>query len=170
MNLIKFRPPRIAMTLLLVAAAATWLTPLGDGPRAPFPITGLLLAFMGFAVMMWGWWLFRETGVAVCPTAPTARLVTRSVYRATRNAMYLGMIAMLTGIAAVVGTIPFYVAALAYFLIINFAFCPFEEAKLEAQFGNEYLAYKARVGRWLTFRAARHRQPVQTGGHRLDAR
>jgi hypothetical protein len=43
--------------------------------------------------------------------------------------MYVGMVLGLLGIAVHVGTLPFYLAALAQFCILNFGFIPFEEEK-----------------------------------------
>ncbi len=63
--------------------------------------------------------------------------------------MYLGLILMLFGLALYVGTPPFYLAAVAYFAVINWSFCPYEEAKLANSFGQEYLDYKDCVRRWL---------------------
>jgi protein-S-isoprenylcysteine O-methyltransferase Ste14 len=35
-----------------------------------------------------------------------------------------------------------------YFLVPNFLFCPFEEQRLRAAFG-DYMSYESRVRRWL---------------------
>jgi protein-S-isoprenylcysteine O-methyltransferase Ste14 len=62
--------------------------------------------------------------------------------------MYLGMILMLIGAAILFGTLPFYGAAIAYFAIINWVFCPYEEDKLATAFGCEYETYRSQVRRW----------------------
>jgi len=59
------------------------------------------------------------------------------------------MIAMMLGVALYVGTLPFYVATLSYFVFIDRIYCRYEEQKLEAAFGDEYGRYRARVRRWL---------------------
>jgi protein-S-isoprenylcysteine O-methyltransferase Ste14 len=63
--------------------------------------------------------------------------------------MYLGMIFMLLGIAALTGGWLFYVVGVVYALILNNVFCRFEESKLLDQYGDEYVNYAARVRRWL---------------------
>lgn len=148
MSIIKFRPPRIAMVFVLVAAVLHWVVP-EWGRFHTHPRFGMSLGIIGLGVMMWGWWLFKKHDVAICPCSETARLITHSIYRATRNPMYLGLTVMLIGLALYLGTLPFYLAAIAYFAVINWGFCPYEEAKLESIFGQEYLNYKARVRRWL---------------------
>ena len=108
-----------------------------------------VLGITGFGVMMWAWWQFQKHEVAICPTDATHYLITDGVYRFTRNPMYLGMIMMLCGIAAYVGTLPFNVAALTYFIIIDRVFCPYEEEKLMAAFGRDYETYRSQVRRWI---------------------
>ena len=148
-SLISYRPPRIAFVMLALAGVLDWTLPRADTVLFRAPWTGVALLLGGFATMMWAWWLFRHHAVAICPTAPTKRLLTRGIYALTRNPMYLGMIAMMLGVALCLGTLPFYVATLAYFVFIDRIFCQYEEQKLAAAFGEEYLHYRKRVRRWL---------------------
>lgn len=148
MKLINFRPPRIAMAFALGATVAHWLFHWGPW-RAPFPIAGTLVIAVGFAIMMGSWWQFRRGDVAIRPTAETARLLTGGLYRLSRNPMYLGMVLMLLGLAIAVGSPPFYLAAVAYAVLIDRVFCRYEEAKLARLFGSTYANYRGRVRRWL---------------------
>jgi len=147
--MIRFRPPRMAMAFVSAAAVLHWL--LSD--RLPFRLSsqagGCALGVVGFSVMMRGWWLFKNARVALSPRAETTQLVTHGIYRVTRNPMYLGLVLMMVGLAVSAGSVPFYAAALAYFVVINWVFCRYEEAKLTAHFGNEYAEYSRRVRRWL---------------------
>jgi protein-S-isoprenylcysteine O-methyltransferase Ste14 len=47
------------------------------------------------------------------------------------------------------GTPPFYLSAIAFFGVMNRIFCPYEENKLTAAFGEDYRSYAKRVRRWL---------------------
>jgi len=149
LSLVEYRPPRIAMLLLLVAAIANRVLPLQQTPVLSFKLVAICTGVTGFAIMITAWWQFREQSVAICPTAETAKLITDGIYRHTRNPMYLGMIMMLVAVALWTGTVPFFAAAIAFFLVIQLQFCPFEETKLLAAFGNEYRIYAARVRRWV---------------------
>lgn len=148
-ELLKYRPPRIAMALLLIAATLHWLEPMRSLRLYSSAYVSGALALTGFAVMMWAWWQFKEHKVAICPTDTTEHLITDGIYRFTRNPMYLGIVMMLGGIAAYFGTLPFYAATAVYFLIIDRSFCPFEEDKLSASFRHDYEQYKSRVRRWI---------------------
>jgi protein-S-isoprenylcysteine O-methyltransferase Ste14 len=146
-KLIDHRPPRIAMTFVLVAVAANVLMPLPVHPALPAAagITGLL----GFTLMMRAWWLFKVAQTAICPTRQSTVLVTHDVFSVSRNPMYLGMLLMLVGIAMALGGMAYYIAAIAYGVVISRVFCPYEEQKALDEFGEPYAAYTRRVRRWL---------------------
>lgn len=148
-HMLQYRPPRIALALLL-AAGALQLTLATTGlSLAAAPLTGATLGLAGFGIMLRAWWLFRQVETAICPTVETTTLITRDVYRLSRNPMYLGIVLMLLGVAIATGGILFYLAALAYFLIINKVFCRYEEEKLVREFGAAFTEYRRRVRRWL---------------------
>jgi len=79
----------------------------------------------------------------------TKGLVTKGLYKYTRNPMYLGLLIILFGYGIWLGSItPFLALPLFYWLITTQQIIP-EETILEDKFGVEYLDYKARVRRWL---------------------
>ncbi len=147
--LLAFRPPRIAQAMVVIATAVHFVVPEQWQPIFGNIWLGGVLATAGFAIMMLAWGLFRQGGVAICPTEPTSLLIENGIYRFTRNPMYLGIVMMMLGLAVAVGTLPFYIATLAYFLVIEFVFCPFEEVKLESTFGDAFSKYRRRVRRWI---------------------
>lgn len=146
-RLLAFRPPRIAMFLLSVAIIVHAVLPPGQLPR--FPVAAGLLGTAGFAVMIRAWWLFQIADTAICPTDLPSRLLTHDVFRISRNPMYLGMVAMLVAVALYFGTLPFYVVGAGFAVLLDRAFCVFEEQLLEQEFGAAYADYKRRVRRWL---------------------
>lgn len=148
-HMLNYRPPRIALTLSATAAALQLLIPM-TWPQIPaLPAGGTILAVLGLLIMLRGWWLFRKHSTAICPTARTTTLITSDIYHLTRNPMYLGIVLMIMGLALGSGGVFFYLAALAFFLIIDFAFCPYEEDKLQRLFGEQFTRYRRSVRRWL---------------------
>lgn len=145
-RLVVLRPPRIAMSLVAAAAVFHLLFPFALLP--PSAAGGTLLGTAGFAMMIRAWWLFRRAGTPICPTREATTLITRDVYGITRNPMYLGIVAMMLGIAIGFGTVPFYLAAALLFAILNFIFCPYEEQRLRITFPG-FDDYAARVRRWI---------------------
>ena len=97
--MLQYRPPRIAMSLLL-GAVVLQLIVSSDVPLLPASLAGgTLSALLGFGIMLRAWWLFRLRNTAICPTATTTTLITDDVFRLTRNPMYLGIALMLLGVA-----------------------------------------------------------------------
>jgi len=148
-RLVHHRPPRIAMSLLVIAILLSILPNLALSLHRPLYATALLIGLAGFALMIRAWWLFKAANTAICPTRRSCSLVTHDVFSVTRNPMYLGMSMMLTAVALGVGTAPFYAATLAYFLILDRVFCPYEEQKARLEFGDIFENYAQRVRRWI---------------------
>lgn len=148
-RLLAYRPPRIAMSLLIIAAFAELVAPANWGELPSFPATAAAVGLSGFGLMMRAWWLFRIQDTAICPTAKTTVLITGDVYRLTRNPMYLGIVMMLLGVGLYAANISYFIAAAAFFSIINHSFCPYEEAKLRSVFPDEFAEYMKNVRRWL---------------------
>ena len=63
--------------------------------------------------------------------------------------MYLGMLLVLVGTTMLYGTVLSLVFPLAFFIIANWWYIPFEESKMADVFGDAFTVYKARVRRWL---------------------
>jgi protein-S-isoprenylcysteine O-methyltransferase Ste14 len=137
--------------MAVLAAAVGWqlLVPLEPLELFRSVLAATVLLVGGFGVMLWAWWQFRIHAVAICPTEDTSRLITDGIYRMSRNPMYLGMVMMLFGVAMFIGTLPFYAAAIAYFVVIDRSFCPYEENKLVRAFGERYGEYRSSVRRWI---------------------
>ena len=93
-------------------------------------------------------WRVRTTVNPMNP-ALTSALVVSGVYAVTRNPMYLGFLLLLAGWAISLSNagafllLPFFV-----FYMNHFQIEP-EERALALKFGQQFLAYKSRVRRWL---------------------
>lgn len=146
-NFIEYRPPRIAMSFVLLALAANAFVTLPM--HASLPYAAILTGAIGFLLMLRAWWLFKLVDTAICPTESSTTLVTNGVFSITRNPMYLGLFLILLGLALATGSAPFYVAAIAYGVVMDRVFCPYEERKSVTEFGEEYLDYVRKVRRWL---------------------
>ena len=111
----------------------------------------LALAALGGAVALAGTLEFRRAHTTVNPLAPrrASTLVTRGIYRVTRNPMYLGMALVLLGWACwLAHPLAFACIPLALAYLQRFQIRP-EERVLRAHFGAAYEAYSRRVRRWL---------------------
>jgi len=148
-KLLAYKPPRIAMSLLALASMSQFIFSANWAKLPSLLAVGAACSAFGFGIMIRAWWLFKQHETAICPTATTTTFIVTDIYGLTRNPMYLGMILILTGIALLVGSWPFYVVAILYAVILDHVFCRYEERKLRAQYGFEYAQYTARVRRWI---------------------
>lgn len=137
----------IAALMAWAAGGAHWHLPTG--------VNGLsvaLLVALGLSFDLAGLLAFRASRTTVNPMKPerASSLVTRGVYRITRNPMYVGMACLLLAWGLYLAHWPALLAGpLAYVLYLNrFQIAP-EERVLLGLFGDEYRAYMARVRRWL---------------------
>ena len=144
-----YRPPRVVMILLGAAIGANYIAP---GPvliPQPYSYIGYPLFALGIAVMLWSWGLFKKAKTPLPPNEKPSTFIVAGPYRFSRNPMYLGMMAIITGAAVVMATIPGFIAAAIFFTVINYWIIPLEEKSMETTFGMQYLKYKDRVRRWL---------------------
>ena len=145
---IRIPPPIWGIVLLLAAYGIERLT----GASVVFRSTALaaLIGGLGLLLSGWGQRTFAMEDTDILPSSPTNRkLVTSGPFRYTRNPMYLGFVLMALGFALYFGTWPFYAVPVLLFLLCNFVFIPFEEAKMQRQFYDLYTDYLRRVRRWV---------------------
>ena len=144
-----FRPPRIAVALLVGAALIDgWL----DWPRLfnwPWRGVGALAVLGGLALTLWTLRLFHDADTTHHPYGRPATFIRSGPYRFTRNPMYLGVTIFLLGVGVLVGTPALMFCWLAFAWIIDVRFIPREERALEKQFDDEYEEYRSQVRRWL---------------------
>lgn len=149
-QLVTVRPPLIAGALLLISLLLHYVVPFWDFFNLRVLDVGIIFVAAGFILIAWAFILNKHHGNDILPTAPKASaLLTTGPYTFTRNPMYLGMSIMLLGIAFIFGTLPFFFAAGIFYFILNVAHIPFEEFKLEKQFGDSYRVYLRRTRRWI---------------------
>ena len=111
---------------------------------------GLALLGMGGGIYSWCVWDFAAFGRGTpLPLEAPKKLVSRGLYRVTRNPMYLGVLSVILGWAALFAGS----ALLAYLAVVGLCFHLFvvyyEEPRLRRSFGAEYATYCSRVPRWL---------------------
>ncbi|MDQ7744327.1 methyltransferase family protein [Hydrogenophaga pseudoflava] len=144
-------PPLVGLVTALLMA---WFS---GGPQwhVPTGVDGwsvLLLVLVGLSFDLAGLLAFRASRTTVNPLRPerASSLVTRGVYRITRNPMYVGMVFLLLAWGVYLAQWPaLLLGPVAYVLYLTrFQIVP-EERALLLLFGEEYRAYMARVRRWL---------------------
>lgn len=109
------------------------------------------VALVGATFSIAGAVSFRKARTTVNPLHPekASKLVTTSVYRITRNPMYLALLLVLLAWAIFLASPLTILGPLTFMAYINrFQICP-EEKALAIIFGSEYEQYRFSVRRWL---------------------
>jgi protein-S-isoprenylcysteine O-methyltransferase Ste14 len=148
-KLINLKPPLAAWLLLAISAGVHFSIPSRYRGGFACPFCGAVILCLGFGLMIWAWWLFRQSGTPIRPTDHAVTLVTRGPFRFTRNPMYLGIVGMLLGIAVWAGSVPMLIAPVGFLVLMSLVFTPFEERRLRESFGGAFEAYVEKVRRWL---------------------
>ena len=140
----------VALSALAMWLLAIWLPAAHFDLRGRPPVTYALLA-LGIAIAASGVAEFRRVKTTVDPTRPEAatEMVTRGIYKRTRNPMYLGFAFMLLAWGVYlsnVASLAVIVGFVAY--ITRFQIVP-EERVLESKFGQSFRNYRAKTRRWI---------------------
>jgi protein-S-isoprenylcysteine O-methyltransferase Ste14 len=90
-----------------------------------------------------------KEGTPIRTDRPVPRLVTDGPFRYTRNPGYLGLAMLYAGIAALRNALWAILFLPLVVYVIQRQVIGREERYLERTFGEEYLAYKTRVRRWV---------------------
>jgi protein-S-isoprenylcysteine O-methyltransferase Ste14 len=142
-------PPGWLLVALLASAALHHWLPLAQVLRPPASRFGLVLLAGGAVLASSGIAAFHRAHTPVIPFERSTALVTRGVYRFTRNPMYLGLSLVLAGTAVLLGSIGACVPLPLFVWIIDSGYIRAEERFLTEIFGSDYLHYTHAVRRWL---------------------
>ncbi len=143
-------PPVLWVLLVAAGYGLDSLLPL------PFMPAGFPAAWVGGGVWLAGFVLaglavaqFRRTGTEVQTHTSTVAIVDTGVFAFSRNPIYVGAHIGTVGVAIALNSLWILATLVPFYLVIRYGVVAREEAYLERKFGDAYLAYKARVRRWL---------------------
>jgi protein-S-isoprenylcysteine O-methyltransferase Ste14 len=141
-----------------------WLTGWdGSDPPLALQVTGAALLAAGSAVLAHTIIRFAVEGLGTpFPGAPTQNLVVGGLYRYVRNPMYLAVIAIILGQAAILGSVTLVVYAATFWAIVAGFIGFYEEPALSERYGQQYDAYRRAVRRWIPRATPWNADPAST--------
>ena len=142
------RPLEVAI-LLVLPVLSHCLFPIVVVVPRPYAYLGAALMLLGLVLATQAAREFRRVRTAYHLHRDSPVLVTSGLFRLSRNPIYLAMVIWLLGLAALLGSLTVFLFPALLFLLANFLFVPLEENSMEEAFGEQYLAYRARVRRWI---------------------
>jgi protein-S-isoprenylcysteine O-methyltransferase Ste14 len=128
-----------------------WLTGWeSKDPPEVLTVVGAVALLAGLAVLAHTVIRFVVEGLGTpAPVAPTQNLVVGGLYRFVRNPMYVAVIAIILGQAAILGSATLVIYAAIFWVIVAIFVIFYEEPTLSAKYGEQYAAYRRHVRAWL---------------------
>ena len=148
---LKIPPPVYAISIGILMWMLNRYFPVFQFIDSPWNRLGIAIILIAGSFDLWSLLLFFKKHTTANPMKPqnTSGIVTSGLYKISRNPMYLGLLAILTGYAVWLGSLtPFLLLPVFYWIITEMQIKP-EEKMLQEKFGSEYMNYKEKVRRWL---------------------
>lgn len=108
-----------------------------------------VFVLVGASILVWAAGLFRRAGTPTLPMRSTAAIVESGPYQLTRNPMYVALAFIYLGVGIMIAGGWALVLLPVVLTVVYLCVIRREERYLSAKFGQQYLDYKGRVGRWL---------------------
>lgn len=142
-------PPLLYGGTLLLGVALHFLWPMHISRSVWLRIAGGILALLSGLTAQRAAKVMRRAGTNVLPNKPTLAIVTEGPFRFSRNPLYLTNALFYVGLAIAFNMLWPLLLFVPMICIVHWGIILREERYLEAKFGEQYRAYKARVPRWL---------------------
>ena len=143
-------PPAALLAGALVAGfVLDFIWPIGFMPAGYSLPAGFFLIFVAVNLMTFAAREMIRIKTTLSMQTPSTDLATESVFARSRNPIYLGMVLLCGGVAVFTNSLWTLLLSLALAAVLQKGVIEPEEAYLERRFGQRYLAYKARVRRWI---------------------
>jgi protein-S-isoprenylcysteine O-methyltransferase Ste14 len=146
---IRVPPPLIYLVPLLLGLLLDKRRHLPFLPRGVARGLGFLLLGAGAALNAWFLLTIRKTDVPIRTDRPVPRLTTGGPFRYSRNPSYLALAMIYAGVASLRNSLWAMLLLAPVLRVMRREVIGREERYLERAFGQEYLAYKGRVRRWI---------------------
>lgn len=116
--------------------------------KMPWPFGGACI-LLGLLVVVYAKLLFIRHKTKIEPWRPTTTIVQTGIFAYSRNPIYLAFCLMTFGVGLVLGRYFIIASIVPALFFVRYYVIKKEEAYLEKRFGDDYLAYKNKVRRWL---------------------
>ena len=145
----KYVPLSTVGASIITAVVLHYYVPVTTIIPFPYNLFGLLIVGFGVYLVFHSVRLLLSHNTTVEVDRNPSSLVTKYPYSYSRNPIYLGMLLIALGTATIISSLSAFIAPIMFFLVVNTIIIPFEENRLQKNFGIEYERYKGLVRRWL---------------------
>jgi protein-S-isoprenylcysteine O-methyltransferase Ste14 len=145
----KYVPASTLGASIITAVILHYFFPVAIVIPFPYNLLGLLIIGLGIYLVLQSVLLLRSYNTTLEPSGNPSSLVTKYPYNYSRNPIYLGDLLIALGSATILSSLSAFIPPIIFFLVVNTIIIPFEENRLQKNFGIEYERYKGSVRRWL---------------------
>ena len=145
----KRMPPFYFISFIVLEIVVHFLLPIYHVALNPFNYFGVLVIVLGLWLNLSSKKKVIKEQTTIIPFEKPRVLVSKGIYKYSRNPMYLGMFIMLLGEALLLSSIGACIMSGIFMPLITIKFIIPEENILEEVLKNEYLNYKESVPRWI---------------------
>ena len=145
----RLSPLAYLLVAILLTVALHLLLPFRELIPFPWRLVGLLPILLGIILNVLADRSLKRHETTVKPFAVSRTLVTEGVYRVSRHPMYLGMVLIIAGIAALLGSLASWLILPLLAVLLDARFVRIEESMLAETFGEAYRRYRQQARRWI---------------------
>ena len=142
-------PPLIFLGCAVVGSLLQFIFPIRVMRYSVALSSGVVLAVVSASLAVWAGRVMKAAGANIRPDRPALTIVRSGPYRFTRNPMYLSLCLLQLALGFVLDSWIPLLLTIPLMLILHFGVILREESYLETKFGEQYLAFKREVHRWI---------------------
>lgn len=145
----KLTPTAYFLIILGLSIVFHFIFPIKKIIYLPYNLFGIILIIFGFIINIWTDSLFKKHETTVKPHKAPKAFIVKGPFLISRHPMYLGMLAVLSGIAILLGSLITFIFPVLFVVLMEILFIKMEERILEREFRDKYREYKSKVRRWI---------------------
>ena len=143
-------PPVVWLVGAVASGLAHWMFPFRiTATYRPSLFLGIAWAVTALPLMIWAILTMKKAGTNVHPGEPALTIVRGGPYRFTRNPMYLALLLLQLALGFFLNDWIALLFVIPLALLLHYGVVLREEKYLGAKFGEQYLALKREVRRWV---------------------
>jgi len=142
-------PPLLLAICIGVGVIAWRLLPLQRIPLTIATPMAVMCVVCGLLLDRLAQQALRRAATAIHPSQSTQAIVVTGPFARSRNPIYVGQGLLLLAVGFIVHEVSYFVACIPWYFTMRFGVIAREERYLSRKFGNAYVDYMGRVGRWI---------------------
>ncbi len=146
---VRVPPPLIPLAAIGIGYGLQRVWTLAPPDWAGRPILGWALVGAGVAILIASWVQVFRAKTNIRPDKPSSAIIRTGLYRFSRNLIYVSFVMLQAGIGLLMSNPWVVVLVPVSLILLNKTVIAREEAYLERAFGENCLAFKRAVRRWL---------------------